>query len=47
MKVSILRIENYMKEKDLNLSFEFVDKPKFSKEIIKLVKTHAKNMIFQ
>ena len=27
----ILRIKNYMKEKDLNFSFEFVDKPKISK----------------
>ena len=33
---SILRIKNYMKEKDLNFSFEFVDKPKISKEINKL-----------
>ena len=24
---SILRIKNYMKEKDLNFSFEFVNKP--------------------
>ena len=45
---SILRIENYMKEKDLYFSFEFVDKPKISKEINKLdEKKHAKNMIFQ
>ena len=33
---SILRIKNYMKEKNLNFSFEFVDKPKTSKEINKL-----------
>ena len=33
---SILRIKNYMKEKDLNFSFEFVDKPKISKEINQL-----------
>ena len=33
---SILRIKNYMKKKDLNFSFEFVDKPKISKEINKL-----------
>ena len=33
---SILRIKNYMKEKDLNFSFEFVHKPKISKEINKL-----------
>ena len=33
---SILRIKNYMKEKDLYFSFEFVDKPKISKEIDKL-----------
>ena len=33
---SILRIKNYMKEKDLNFSFEFVNKPKISKEINKL-----------
>ena len=45
---SILKIKNYMKEKGLNFSFEFVDKPKISKEINKLgVKRHAKNMIFQ
>ena len=31
----ILRIKNYMKEKDLNFSFEFVDKPNISKEINK------------
>ena len=30
---SILRIKNYMKEKDLNFSFEFVAKLKISKEI--------------
>ena len=33
---SILRIKNYMKEKDLYFSFEFVDKPKISKKINKL-----------
>ena len=33
---SILRIKNYMKEKYLKFSSEFVDKPKFSKEINKL-----------
>ena len=33
---SILRIKNYMKEKDLNFSFEFVKKQKISKEINKL-----------
>ena len=33
---NILRIKNYMKEKDLNFSFEFVNKPKISKEINKL-----------
>ena len=33
---SLLRIKNYMKEKDLNFSFEFVDKLKLSKEIDKL-----------
>ena len=33
---SILRIKNYMKEKDLYFSFEFADKPKISKEINKL-----------
>ena len=33
---SILRIKNYMKEKDLHFSFEFVDKPKTCKEINKL-----------
>ena len=33
---SILRIKNYMKEKDLNFSFEFDNKPKISKEINKL-----------
>ena len=33
---SILRIKNYMKEKDLYFSFEFVDKPNISKEINKL-----------
>ena len=33
---SILRIKNYMKEKDLNFSFEFVDKPNISKEINQL-----------
>ena len=27
---SILRIKNYMKEKGLHFSFEFVDKPKIS-----------------
>ena len=32
----ILRIKNYINEKDLNFSFEFVDKPKISKEINKL-----------
>ena len=32
---SILRIKNYMKEKDLNFSFEFVDEAKISKEIIR------------
>ena len=34
--LSILRIKNYMKEKDLNFYFEFVDKPKISKKINKL-----------
>ena len=29
----IFRIKNYMKEKDLIFSFEFVDKPNISKEI--------------
>ena len=38
---SILRIKNYMKEKDLYFSFEFVDKPKISKEINKLNKKKA------
>ena len=33
---SIFRITNYMKEKDLNFSFEFVHKPKISKKIKKL-----------
>ena len=33
---STLRIKNYMKEKALNFSFEFVDKPNISKEINKL-----------
>ena len=33
---SIVRIKNYMKEKDLCFSFEFVDKQKISKEINKL-----------
>ena len=33
---SILRIKNYMKEKDLYFSFEFVVKPNISKEINKL-----------
>ena len=33
---SILRIKNYMKGKDLNFSFELVDKPKISKEINQL-----------
>ena len=33
---SILRIKTYMKEKDLNFPFEFVNKPKISKEINKL-----------
>ena len=33
---SVLRIKNYMKEKELNFSFEFTDKPKVSKEINKL-----------
>ena len=33
---SILRIKNYMNEKDLNFCFEFVDKPKISKEINQL-----------
>ena len=32
----IIRIKNYMKEKDLRFSFEFVDKQKISKEINKL-----------
>ena len=32
----ILRIKNYMTEKDLNFCFEFVEKPKISKEIDKL-----------
>ena len=39
----ILRIKNYMKEKELNFSFNYIDKPKISKEI----KRHVKNMIFQ
>ena len=30
---SILRIKNYMKEKDSNFSFELIDKPNISKEI--------------
>ena len=34
--LSILRIKNYMKDKDLYFSFEFVDKPEISKEINKL-----------
>ena len=34
--MSILRIKNFMKEKDLYFSFEFFDKPKISKEIKKL-----------
>ena len=33
---SILRIKNYMKEKNLNFSFEFVDKSKMLKEINEL-----------
>ena len=33
---SISRIKNYIKEKHLNFSFEFVDKPNISKEINKL-----------
>ena len=33
---TILRIKNYMKEKDLYFFFEFVDKPKISKEIKKV-----------
>ena len=33
---SILRIKDYMKEKGFYFSFEFVDKPKISKEINKL-----------
>ena len=33
---SILRIKTYIKEKDLNFFFEFVNKPKISKEINKL-----------
>ena len=33
---SIFRIKNYIKEKDLNFLFKFVDKPKISKEINKL-----------
>ena len=33
---SILRIKNYMKEKNLNFSFEFVDKPKMPMEINEL-----------
>ena len=31
-----MKIKNYLKEKDLNFSFEFVSKPKISKEINKL-----------
>ena len=38
---SILRIKNYMKEKDLYFSFEFVNKPKISKEINKLDEKNA------
>ena len=39
---SILRIKNYMKEKeDLYFSFEFVGKPKISKEINKLDRKKA------
>ena len=34
---SILKIKNYMKEKYLYFSFEFVDKPKISKGINKLI----------
>ena len=33
---SILIIKNYMKEKDLNFYFEFVNKPNISKEINQL-----------
>ena len=33
---SILRIKNYLKEKDLNFPFEFADKPNISKEINQL-----------
>ena len=39
---SILGIKNYMKEKDLYFSFEFVDKPKISKEINKLDEKKAR-----
>ena len=34
---TILKIKNYMKEKYLYFSFEFVDKPKISKGINKLI----------
>ena len=44
---SILRIKNYMKEKDFNFSFEFVDNPKISKKAcqehdipVKLIKSN-------
>ena len=39
--LSILRIKNYMKEKDLYFSFEFLDKPKVSKEKNKLDRKKA------
>ena len=39
--LNILRIKNYMKEKDLHFSFEFIDKPKISKEINKLDRKKA------
>ena len=38
---SILRIKNYVQEKDLYFSFEFVDKPKVSKELNKLDRKKA------
>ena len=37
----ILRVKNYMKGKDLYFSFEFVDKPKVSKEKNKLDRKKA------
>ena len=39
----ILKIKNYMKEKDLNFSFNYTDKAKLSKKM----KRYVKNMIFQ